>query len=911
MQSINPWIGLDSYREGQILYGRSREIRDLSMAVFYNRQTVVYGRSGIGKSSLLHAGIFPEARLRGCLPISIRFDHSSGVPYRQQLIRTVTAAMEAAGGTLQDIISDNTEPQSLWEFYHRYQPLAADGSPLTPLIVVDQFEEIFTLSHNSQEVKGFFDELADLLNDVMPDYLQPKAAEKATETSGSLFDSIAFSMPQQRYIAEPSYHLVLVLREDYLCFLERYSQKIPALKQNRYSLLPINYEQALEVIMQPRPGLVSREVADAIIRHMVTDEEITAETPVDAAILSLFLSRLYQKKGDNPVINLQLVKEQGDALLKDFYAEVVAPLDRTTVYGLENILINADGHRENVTLETLYKNPWCKREVVETLERNHLLRLFSYGDVQRVEFAHDVLCPIIVHRKEQRENEARYRRSQMRSLTAYFIIFVLFFAVIFTIAYISDWVDNIKKERTRLFEMETSMVTRASQKMLDEHDIYGAIRLLINSMPEDLENVSSATIEKEKLLRQAVDSLMYSEDRTVAKFPWVNREDIISRNEELYAHDTYTGVDVYDLNTGALVQSFSFKAENSEPVYYYSDNKNGSRFKLGRSHSIRLLDMGGVLPTILLAVDDTTLLECFIRESWNIHTKSAGGDHGKTRMAFMFHDEIMDAQYNESGDSIAVLLVDSTTYLFAAENGRELKSDSMEALAIIHDGQTMRKKYIQPIPAKTGGFSYKMCIGDKLYDKGYLIDNRTYEYNDPDFLELKIMTNEEELVLRRWIDSLPASNLISKFRNSYYLSQEEYDRFFKDDTVEVATIKFPFAVTKNRKRLFFVLPKLISDSPMSELPLELYGCYLESGECFFQKELPIKYGELKSLYFTDNERNIVVEGVDEYIILFPTPSLPDLIEDCKAMFFDWQMSDEERYEIYSKTNEDIMRYILI
>ena len=94
--TTNPWIGLDSYREGQILYGRSREIRDLSMAVFYNRQTIVYGRSGTGKSSLLHAGIFPEARLRGCLPISIRFDHSSDTNYREQLIRTITAAIEAA-----------------------------------------------------------------------------------------------------------------------------------------------------------------------------------------------------------------------------------------------------------------------------------------------------------------------------------------------------------------------------------------------------------------------------------------------------------------------------------------------------------------------------------------------------------------------------------------------------------------------------------------------------------------------------------------------------------------------------------------------------------------------------------------------------------------------------------------------
>lgn len=417
--TTNPWIGLDSYREGQILYGRSREIRDLSMAVFYNRQTIVYGRSGTGKSSLLHAGIFPEARLRGCLPISIRFDHSSDTNYREQLIRTITAAIEAAGGEVRDLLEENHLPESLWEFFHRYQFLR-DGKPLTPLLVVDQFEEIFTLSHKKEDVQRFFTELGDLLNDVMPDYLQETAVTaKATDTT-SIFGSMTFQTMESRYQTDPSYHLVLVLREDYLSYLERYSQRIPALKQNRYGLMPITYQQALEIIMQPRPGLVSSEVADAIIRHIVTETDLDDETPVDAAILSLFLSRLYEKKGDNPVINLQLVNEQGEALLEDFYAEVVAPLDRNTVYYLEDILINADGHRENVTLETLYKNDWCSRDVVETLEASHLLRLFSYGDVQRVEYAHDVLCPIIVHRKEQRENEARYRRQQ-----PYFFVFLI------------------------------------------------------------------------------------------------------------------------------------------------------------------------------------------------------------------------------------------------------------------------------------------------------------------------------------------------------------------------------------------------------------------------------------------------------------------------------------------------------
>ena len=231
----NPWIGLDSYREGQILYGRSREIRDLSMAVFYNRQTVVYGRSGIGKSSLLHAGIFPEARLRGCLPVSVRFDHSGTTGYSDQFFRVISDAVKAVGGTMHDMVSDNEPPRSMWEFFHRFRP-EKEGKELTPLIVVDQFEEIFTLSKNPAQVSAFFDELADLLNDVMPDYLQSSVQQVVKPTGGSMFDGLDFQMPDNRYMSDTNFHLVLVLREDYLSYLERFSRRIPALKQNRYGL---------------------------------------------------------------------------------------------------------------------------------------------------------------------------------------------------------------------------------------------------------------------------------------------------------------------------------------------------------------------------------------------------------------------------------------------------------------------------------------------------------------------------------------------------------------------------------------------------------------------------------------------------------------------------------------------------
>ena len=707
--TTNPWIGLDSYREGQILYGRSREIRDLSMAVFYNRQTIVYGRSGTGKSSLLHAGIFPEARLRGCLPISIRFDHSSDTNYREQLIRTITAAIEAAGGEVRDLLEENHLPESLWEFFHRYQFLR-DGKPLTPLLVVDQFEEIFTLSHKKEDVQRFFTELGDLLNDVMPDYLQETAVTaKATDTT-SIFGSMTFQTMESRYQTDPSYHLVLVLREDYLSYLERYSQRIPALKQNRYGLMPITYQQALEIIMQPRPGLVSSEVADAIIRHIVTETDLNDETPVDAAILSLFLSRLYEKKGDNPVINLQLVNEQGEALLEDFYAEVVAPLDRNTVYYLEDILINADGHRENVTLETLYKNDWCSRDVVETLEASHLLRLFSYGDVQRVEYAHDVLCPIIVHRKEQRENEARYRRQQRRTFWGYFLGIMAFFVILFAWIKIEDWQASVHTKEQRFAYMENALIKKYCELRIEDRKYYSAIRVLINSFQDtDISTPDDELAEKERLLRRAIDSLNYCKFVNPTSSIWIYKQEsnkhlfCISRSERLLALNLSASsiAEIVDTHTGETVYWYRHKDYDAEK--YFNNDRiigvkiNDTTFTATEfnpdegKNTLRISDISPDDYCALIIADDTTLLECYIR-SWD------NDDEGKTRLAlYDFHKPLLTACYSDDGKWIAVMATDSTYYLFDEKRGEYHEELEDSARCFLAQNEKRKTSYFNTV----------------------------------------------------------------------------------------------------------------------------------------------------------------------------------------------------------------------
>src|SRR5262245_39495833 len=56
----NPWPGLLSFREAdrEFFEGRRTETEDLFRLVMRERLTVLFGLSGLGKSSLLQAGLF-------------------------------------------------------------------------------------------------------------------------------------------------------------------------------------------------------------------------------------------------------------------------------------------------------------------------------------------------------------------------------------------------------------------------------------------------------------------------------------------------------------------------------------------------------------------------------------------------------------------------------------------------------------------------------------------------------------------------------------------------------------------------------------------------------------------------------------------------------------------------------------
>ena len=82
MNNNNPWRGLVSYDDPANskhyeFCGRDEEASQLVRLIDNSLFVTVYGRTGVGKTSLLKAGVFPVLRLHNYIPLYIRLSQGS------------------------------------------------------------------------------------------------------------------------------------------------------------------------------------------------------------------------------------------------------------------------------------------------------------------------------------------------------------------------------------------------------------------------------------------------------------------------------------------------------------------------------------------------------------------------------------------------------------------------------------------------------------------------------------------------------------------------------------------------------------------------------------------------------------------------------------------------------------------
>jgi tetratricopeptide (TPR) repeat protein len=422
LDAEHPWPGLRPFAEADSAFFHGRRAESDAVRELIERHPVVvlYGQSGLGKTSLLRAGVFPELKTRGLLPVWVRMDWSAESP---SLSRQVLQALgEAFSQTGVEAPAPRPE-EGLWTYFHRADAdfWGAQNRLVTPVIVLDQFEEIFTLGRRDEAAAGraeaFLADLEAQLEQRPPASVRERLERHPEEAA--LYD---LNRSQVRFIVS--------LREDHLPNLDVLRDRLPSLLARRHRLEPMTVAQALEVVKGAGGHLVSDAVADDIVRFVSAGG---SDPRVEPAILSVVCNELNLRRvqAGLPQITRELLSGERGRIIADFYERSFESITDATRDWVEDELLTASGHRDRAALEDARRAGVDVQELTRLVERR-LLHSDERNHVVWVEFTHDLLTePALSSRNtrqarqaelaaQRREDEVRRKLRRSRALSVVF-----------------------------------------------------------------------------------------------------------------------------------------------------------------------------------------------------------------------------------------------------------------------------------------------------------------------------------------------------------------------------------------------------------------------------------------------------------------------------------------------------------
>lgn len=389
-ENVNPWKGVVPYSDNEDLQqhpfrGRSKEIEELFDIINKEAVVTLYGMSGIGKTSLLNAGLFPRLRKTGCYPISIRLlNECPDGNYAQYIVSRLReiAVLRDKTVKFEDSEKDETDEFYLWEFFSRHD-FVYNNDVTVPIIVLDQFEE--TLRHHP-------DKTLDLLRQIRA------AKNEGYRNDGSFF--------------EINFRIIISIREDDLYLLEDALDQhyIDQMKSSRYRLKPIARETAINEIVFIRDGLF--DASGRNIAEQLVDKVALKDGAISTALLSLVCSMAYEAAGGG-VITKGTIDTLGTNPLITFYKKCIEGLPESFIDWFEEKFTESDRRK------IVYKNeipkeylPYVQRLADEQSKLHLLTSASGNSGLQKAkipyELLHDKLADAIF----------KYRAERLASLKA-------------------------------------------------------------------------------------------------------------------------------------------------------------------------------------------------------------------------------------------------------------------------------------------------------------------------------------------------------------------------------------------------------------------------------------------------------------------------------------------------------------
>ena len=413
LSAQDPWPGLLWFSEDNQAYfkGRDADAEDLARRVRRDALTVLSGQSGLGKTSLLHAGLFPLLRQADWLPVYVRLDVAERaadlVEQVRQRIRAELAARQVQG-------PEPGAQATLWAYFHARgaEFWGPRNRLLRPVLVFDQFEELFTLVGDSRLLaerrQALLAALAELVCNRVPPALQAQLNRQPELAERYDFDHVGYAV-------------LFSLREDFLAeFDARLRPLVGGPLRNHKRLEGMKGHQALQVVAEAGQAVVAADAAELIVRFVAGGRAALLQPPearpplaeleVQPALLSLVCSELNHKRPAGGRITADLLEAEEERIIAGFYARSVADLPPQVQVFIEDDLLTLDGFRDSCAWDKALREPGVSAATLETLVRRRILRKDLRSGTLRVELTHDLLTEVIRRNRDARQ--AREARAQ-------------------------------------------------------------------------------------------------------------------------------------------------------------------------------------------------------------------------------------------------------------------------------------------------------------------------------------------------------------------------------------------------------------------------------------------------------------------------------------------------------------------
>jgi hypothetical protein len=423
-QRRSPYQGLIPYSEADapFFFGREKETRLIIANLFASPLTLLYGASGVGKSSVLRAGVAHQLREREDLLIVV-FNawQSNPVSDLMQAVADYADLADKAGWRNAVRLLPQDRPVSLAEF------LAICATQLNRrlMIILDQFEEYF-LYH-------------------------PQEDEFAAEFSKAVTQSNA-----------PVSFLVSI-REDFYAKLDRFEGRIPTLYYNYLRIEHLDREAARVAIEKPITQYnreyatdgqfnIEPKLVEAVLKQVETGRVILGEAgrgvieapkspdetkaQIETPFLQLVMTRLWEEElgAGSRKLRLETLTRLGGAenIVRTHLGAVMDALsleEQEIAASIFHYLVTPSGTKIAYTASDLAGS--CEFNELEVMR---VLEKLVHGDVRilravnptperpaapRYEIFHDVLAPAILawrakHTQARERAEAERRAEDLR-----------------------------------------------------------------------------------------------------------------------------------------------------------------------------------------------------------------------------------------------------------------------------------------------------------------------------------------------------------------------------------------------------------------------------------------------------------------------------------------------------------------